>query len=574
MKKWVVAAKKADFNKIAEKYGITPMLARIMRNRDITEDEDIKRFLTGTLDDLYSPFLLDGMEEAVKQIIYARDNSLKIRIVGDYDIDGVCASYILQNGLHNVGIDATVRLPDRMTDGYGINENIIQEAIDDGIKMIVTCDNGIAAAREIDYAKENGLKVVITDHHEIPYEMEGDEKRYIIPRADAVVDPKLPGSSYPYKEICGAVVAYKLIAALYDYLKDSDVADADSCLNEYLQFAAFATVGDVMPLLSENHLIVKYGLKAMGETGNIGLKALIDVTGVDRYNLTPFHVGFILGPCINATGRLDSAVRALDLFNATDRKSAVILANELKDLNDSRKDMTEFYTAKAVAMAEERTDKKVLVLFLPDCHESLAGIVAGRVRERFYKPTFVLTRSEDGVKGSGRSIDAYHMYEEMTKVKDIFTKYGGHKLAAGLSMSEDKVTELERRLNELSNLNDDDLIEKIVIDIPMPMNYATFDFIRELDMLSPYGQGNPHPLFAQKNLCVKSINVVGKNRNVVKLRLKSPEDSIVYDGIMFGDGDTIEADISGKDNISVIYYPQINEYMGNMSVQMVVKEYM
>lgn len=573
MKKWVVAAKKADFNGIAEKYNITPMLARIIRNRDVIEDADINKFLNGTLEDLYPAGLLKDIGKAVDIIREAKKNGLKTRIVGDYDIDGVCASYILYKGFSKLGLESDVRLPDRVRDGYGLNSNIIDEAINDGVKLIVTCDNGIAARAEIEYAKNNGMTVIVTDHHEVPYEIVDDEKTYLLPCADAVIDPKQSDCTYPYKEICGAVVAYKLIESMFNDM-ELPAEEIEGLKDELLQFAAFATVGDVMPLLDENRIIVKYGLKLMGRSTNQGINALIDVTNIDRTMLNPYHIGFILGPCVNATGRLDNATRALSLFMAEDRGSAVTIAKELKELNDSRKQMTETYSAIGMKMASSMQEDKVLVIYIPDCHESLAGIVAGRIKEKFYKPTFVLTKGDENVKGSGRSIEAYNMYEEMTKVNDLFIKYGGHKMAAGLSIEEEKIDELRYRLNENNTLTEEQLIEKIVIDIPMPMKYASLDFVNELDRLAPYGMGNSKPLFAEKNVSVLNTFVMGKNRNALKLKLKPEGSEQTFDGIIFGNGDELAEEIAKKDKISVIYQPQINEYMGNKSIQVAIKEWM
>ena len=601
MKRWVVAAKRADFNQIAEKYHITPMLARILRNREVVGDEAIARFLFGTTENLYSPHLLKDVDKAVTLLTAALEAQKKIRIVGDYDIDGVCASYILLTGLRRCGADVSVRLPDRVHDGYGINESIIAEAKAEGVELLITCDNGIAAGEQIAFAKKSDMTVIVTDHHEVPFEEANGEKQYILPPADAVVDPKQEGDTYPYKEICGAVVAFKLITALYEAFeaedpqtfKTSEGGDAE--LTELLAFAAFATVGDVMPLLEENRIIVKYGMKQMKETKNLGLKALIDVTKTDRSKLSPYHIGFVLGPCINATGRLDTAERALQLFMSESEAEAVTIANELKQLNDSRKDMTQFYTQMAIqTVAGEKQETaeaaqmvtnglhnydedKVLVVFLPDCHESLAGIVAGRVKEQFYKPAFVLTRSEDGVKGSGRSIEAYSMYEEMSRCKDLFTKFGGHKMAAGLSMQEKDIEEFRRRLNEQAVLTEEDMTEKVTIDIPMPISYVTKDFIKELETLAPFGIGNPRPLFAQKDLKMKSLTVIGKNRNVVKMKLEAPaqgkEPGAVMDAICFGDGDRIQEELSGKDTVSIVYYPELNQYMGRETLQLVVQDY-
>ena len=577
MKRWVVAAKRADFNQIAETYHITPMLARILRNRDVTGDEAITRFLFGTIKDLYSPKLLKDMDKAVEILTKAVSEDKKLRIVGDYDIDGVCASYILLTGLKNCGANVSVRLPDRVHDGYGVNEAIISEAKAQGVEVLLTCDNGIAAGEQIAFAKKCGMTVIVTDHHEVPYEETDGKKQYMLPPADAVIDPKQEGCAYPYQEICGAVVAYQLVAALYEAFEISEEE-----LKELLAFAAFATVGDVMPLLDENRIIVKGGIAQMKVTKNLGLRALIDVTKTERSKLSPYHIGFILGPCINATGRLDTAERALQLFRSESEAEAVTIANELKQLNDSRKDMTQFYTQTAIQLvteeqAEACKEDKVLVVFLPDCHESLAGIVAGRVKEQFYKPTFVLTRSEEGIKGSGRSIEAYSMYEEMSKCKDLFTKFGGHRMAAGLSMQEKDIEEFRRRLNEQAVLTDEDMTEKVTIDIPMPISYVTKEFIKELETLAPFGVGNPRPLFAQKDLKIRSLKVIGKNRNVVKMKLEAPawenKPGAVMDAVCFGEGDKIQEELSLKETISIVYYPELNQYMGHETLQLVIQDY-
>lgn len=578
MKKWVVSAKRADFNEIAKKYGISPMLARIIRNRDVIGEEAITKFLHGTPADLYDPKRMKDMEKAVELLVQAVSLGRKIRIVGDYDIDGICASYILVSGLMRCGANADVRLPDRVKDGYGINEMIVEEAERDRVDCLLTCDNGIAAREQIAFAKKSGMTVIVTDHHEVPYEEAEDGRRYLLPPADAVVDPKQEDCTYPFKEICGAVVAYKLVTVLYGAL-----GIPSSELKELLPFAAFATVGDVMPLLDENRIIVKYGIEEMKVTSNAGLKALIDVTKTERARLSPYHIGFILGPCVNATGRLDTAERALRLFLSESEAEAVTLASELKQLNDDRKEMTQHYALLASKLAEESDQEdQVLVLYLPDCHESLAGIVAGRIKEQFYKPVFVLTKGEEGVKGSGRSIETYSMYEEMVKCGDLFTKFGGHRMAAGLSMREEDIGEFRRRLNKNATLSEEDLTEKVTIDIPMPVCYATKDFIRELELLAPYGAGNPKPLFAQKDLRVKNIQIVGKNRNAVKMKLealtesgeaKIPSMASAVDAICFGDGERIKKELLEKSIISIAYYPEINRYMGQENVQLIIQDY-
>ncbi len=583
MKRWMVSAKRADFNEIAKTYQITPMLARIIRNRDVIGDEAIKRFLYGSLKDLYAPTLMKDVETAAELLLSAIDSGKKMRIIGDYDIDGVCASYILLEGLKAYGATVDVRLPDRVKDGYGINEAMITEAKEDGTELLITCDNGIAADKEIAYAKKTGMIVLVTDHHEVPYEEIDGVRHFRLPPADAIIDPKQPECQYPYQDICGALVAYKLIMRLHEKRKpDAEV------LEELLSFAAFATVGDVMPLLDENRIVVKYGMEQMKHTSNLGLKALIDVTKTDREKLSPYLLGFVLGPCINATGRLDTAERALQLFCSESMAEAVQTANELKQLNDSRKDMTQLYTQMAYKIVEEREKLDcVLVVYLPDCHESLAGIVAGRLKERYYRPSFVLTKSEDGVKGSGRSIDTYSMYEEMTKCRELFTKFGGHRMAAGLSMREADIDEFRKRLNDNASLTIEDMTEKITIDIPMPINCITELFIQELDKLAPFGTGNPRPLFAHKNVEFKDLHVMGKNRNVAKLKLyvhtepesaskpesESKSDFVTFEGVYFGEADVFEKELAERNSVSIVYYPEINHYMGRSSIQIVIRDY-
>lgn len=592
MSKWMVAAKRADFQRLSQEFHISPVLARIIRNRDVITNEDMRKFLYGTMDDLYAPALLKDMDKAVDILITKIEERKKIRIIGDYDIDGVCSTYILYKGLSYCGAIADTAIPHRMKDGYGLNENLIREAYDSGADTILTCDNGIAAFSQIEYANSLGMTVVITDHHEVPYEEVSGERRYIIPNANAVVDPKQEECTYPFSEICGAVVAYKLILALIAKMQNIDwktVMKSEIGL-ELMEFAAFATIGDVMELRDENRIIVKSGMELMKHTRNLGLKALMDATGTEPQNIKPYTIGFILGPCLNATGRLDSAVNALELFQAQDRATAATIAGNLKSMNDSRKELTLDGVEQAVVQVEEKGyDKdKVLVIYLPDVHESLAGIIAGRIREKYGKPTFVLTNAEDGVKGSGRSIEAFHMYDEMTKCKELFTKYGGHKLAAGLSLPEENVDKFRIALNENCTLTPEDFEEKVLIDVPMPMEYANLAFIEELEKLEPFGNGNAKPLFAQKQVSFVKGKILGQNRNVGKYTV-ADEAGKVYEMIYFGDIEALNVYMCQKfgeqsvDNLyygschdiqmSVAYYPDINEFRGNVSVQMVMKYY-
>lgn len=616
MAKWFVAAKRADFDSIAREFGISPVLARIIRNRDIIKKEDIRKYLSGTADDFYDPFLLKGMKEAVAILEQKIISGASLRVIGDYDVDGICATYILFRGLGELGGKADTVIPHRRKDGYGLNDNLIAEAAKAGIDTIITCDNGIAAASQIASAKELGMTVIVTDHHEVPFEeKENGEKTYCLPLADAVVDPKQQECPYPYKNICGGVVAEKVIEALF---RKMNRKIPPALLEELRCLAALATVCDVMELADENRILVKYGLSRMKETANMGLRALMEVNGIGDKPLSPYHAGFILGPCLNATGRLDTAERALTLFCTTEYRQAVAIAADLKELNESRKEMTARGVAEAIALVEAETKEKqgmdkVLVLYLPECHESLAGIVAGRIRERFGRPSFVLTRGEEEVKGSGRSIDAYHMYDEMSKCKELFLKYGGHKLAAGLSMQEKDIEEFRRRLNDSTLLTEEDFEETVHIDIPLPLSCITKEFIGELDKLEPFGPGNTKPLFAQKNIRLLKGTLMGKNKNAGKYTV-ADETNHRFEMIYFGNlerfhcfleekysraqveklyagagaGEAGEVFPSTKVNpyksplsvkeemfmeISMAYYPDLNRYMGRENIQIVMQNY-
>lgn len=588
MSKWMISAKKADFNQTAERFGIDPVIARIIRNRDLITEEEIDRYLNGTLDDLHSPYLLKDVEKAADILADKIAAGRKIRVIGDYDIDGVCSTYILTAGLRACGAVTDAVIPHRILDGYGLNDRLILDAGEAGTDTILTCDNGIAAAPQIAYANSLGMTVIVTDHHEVPYEIQPDgSRRECLPEAAAVIDPKQQACGYPFDGICGAVVAYKLVQVLFDRVL---LKNSQSRLRELLAFAAFATVGDVMELVDENRIIVKYGLKLITQSANYGLQALIHVNGLQNKPLSVYHIGFVLGPCLNATGRLDTAARALQMFLTKDKAEAVTIAAELKELNDSRKAMTLRGVEEAVALIEQTALKedKVLVVYLPDCHESLAGIIAGRLKERYQKPAFVLTRAEDGVKGSGRSIDAYHMYDKMSECKELYTRYGGHKLAAGVSMPEENTERFRQYLNEHCGLTEEDLVEKIVIDVPMPMSYVTMPFVRQLSVLEPFGNGNPKPVFAQKNLSVCRGRLLGKNGNVGKYQVRDEEGGR-YDMVYFGniekwhdfltehfgraEKDRLYQTGSDAIRINVIYYPDINVYQGRESLQMVMKDY-
>ncbi|WP_342756325.1 single-stranded-DNA-specific exonuclease RecJ [Kineothrix sedimenti] len=587
MAQWFISAKKADFNKIAKKYNIDPVLARILRNRDVIEEEEIRKYLKGGRQDLYAPDLLKDMDKAVKLLCRKIKEGESIRVIGDYDADGICSSYILLRGLVACGGNVDTVIPHRIKDGYGLNDSLIEEAHSDGIDTIVTCDNGIAAAPQVAYAKELGMSVIVTDHHEIPYEEENGKRVYILPEADAVVNPKQEECVYPYKNICGGVVAYKVVQSLFSSLHPENEMEI---IEELLEIAAFATVCDVMELRDENRIIVKCGLENMQHTRNQGLKALIEVCGLEGKMLSAYHIGFVLGPCINATGRLDTAGRALCLLNSRSRSEAVQIAAELKDLNDSRKEMTLKGTGEAMECIEKNDWKedKVLVVYLPECHESLAGIIAGRLREKYGRPVFVLTRGEDGVKGSGRSIEGYHMYEEMTACKEYFTKYGGHKMAAGLSMEEENVESFRRKINEVCRLTEEDYEEKVHIDAAMPFSYLSKELIGELELLEPFGVGNSKPVFAQKNVHIINARVMGKNQNVGKYRIHDEEGGS-YEMVYFGDLERFHEFLAvqaGKGNvmrmlegaavditISMTYYPSINSYAGRESIQIVLQNY-
>ena len=586
MEKWFVMRKGAPFQEIAEKFNIHPVLARIIRNRDVIGDENIRMYLQGTIADLHDGMLMKDMDKAVDIILEKIQEDKKIRIIGDYDIDGINATYILLEGIRALGGKVDTDIPDRMKDGYGLNRNLIDKAFDDDIDTIITCDNGIAAREEIKYGKQLGMTVIVTDHHEVPYEDSEEGKTYLLPPADAVIDPKQEDCNYPFKGLCGAAVAYKLVEALFE-ASGEDIEDVDFLMEN----VAIATVGDVMDLVDENRIFVKQGLEMLKRTKNKGLKALIECTGVDVNRLSAYHIGFVIGPCLNASGRLDTAKRALELLCAKTNKEADILAGDLKALNDSRKDMTAEAVEEAVQMIEESSLKhdKVLIVYLPECHESLAGIVAGRIRERYYKPTFVLTNAEDGVKGSGRSIESYHMYEELNKCKELLTKFGGHKLAAGLSLEEENVDIFRKVLNQNTTMTEDDLIAKVSIDLQMPLGYVNDKLIEDLELLEPFGKANTKPIFVEKNIEILKGEIIGKNKNVLKMQVKDGNGTIM-DAMYFGNIEQFTSYVSDKYDVlsvkqmlrgqktgmtmSFTYYPTINEYMGRKTLQIVIQNYL
>lgn len=586
MEKWFVAAKKADFDKWSETFGISPVLARILRNRDLTEEADIEKFLHGTLEDCYSPWLLKDMDKAVEALQQAAAKKRSVRVIGDYDVDGICSAYILTKGLEISGIRVDTVIPHRMHDGYGLNDNLINAAKEEGIELIVTCDNGIAAAPQIALAASQGISVVVTDHHEVPFTEEGGRRRELLPPALAVVDPKREGCSYPYKNICGAVVAYKLMQAFSQRTENKELTET---LEEFLEFAALATVCDVMALKDENRILVKEGLQRLKRTQNEGIRALMEVNGIEPAKLTAYHLGFVIGPCLNATGRLDTAKRALELLKSHARTDAMSAARELKDLNDSRKNMTQQGVEAAEQYIREHQIEQdsVLLIFLPDVHESLAGIIAGRIREKYHHPVFVLTGGEDGVKGSGRSIEAYHMFEHMVRAEKYFTKYGGHKLAAGLSMREEDIEPLRKALNEDSGLCGEDFIPKVHIDVPMPLSYADEKLAGELSLLEPFGVENPKPLFAQKELHFVKGHKMGANQSCARFRVRTPEGKdaeVVFFGDLkkfgafldekYGQGSEEALYGGGGDfPVSMVYQLSLNTYQGKTRLQFVMQNY-
>lgn len=562
----MLQTKRADFNAIAARFHISPVTARIIRNRDVEGEEAIDRYLNGTLDQLYDPHLMKDMDKAAALILEKIRAGARIRIVGDYDIDGVCSTYLLYRGLARCGGHVDYQIPERIRDGYGINESIIQKAKDDGIDTIVTCDNGIAALAQIHLAKELGMTVIVTDHHEVVRAEDGSQ---ILPDADAVVNPHRDDCSYPFAGICGGVVAYKLVQVLYEL---SGVSEQE--WRDMLEFAAIATVGDVMRLQDENRIIVRWGLKQIPRTASAGLRALVEACGQEIDKLTAYHIGFVIGPCLNASGRLRTAQLALELLLCQeDNLRTQEMAAELKNLNEERKNMTQTGMEQAFARVdEELSEDDVLVVYLPDCHESLAGIIAGRVREMYNKPSFVLTKGEDCVKGSGRSIESYHMYKALCGVQDLLLKFGGHPMAAGFSLKEEDVDEFRRRLNEQSTLTKDDFVPKIWIDVPMPLEYISESLVNELKGLEPFGQGNEKPQFAQKNLRIRSVRAVGRNNNAVRMTVVT-EQGRAMEAMVFTEADQFVEAAKASRTIDVIYYPDINDYNGNRTLQIVVRAY-
>ena len=585
MENWVLLRKGADFQHISEKFHISPRVASLIRNRDVIGDDAIEKYLNGTIADLYDGMLMKDMDKAVAVLGEKIKENVKIRIIGDYDIDGIQSTYILLEGFRMLGADVDSDIPDRMKDGYGLNRNLIDRALEADVDTIITCDNGIAAAEEIAYAKSMGMTIVVTDHHEVPYTEIGAGRRYILPEADAVVDPKQEDCTYPFKGLCGAAVAYKLVEALMEAM-GKDAEDADYLMEN----VAIATIGDVMDLVDENRIFVKQGLDMLKRTENLGLKALMGCTGVNVDKLSPYHIGFVIGPCMNASGRLDTAKRALELLEAKKVAEADLLAGDLKALNDSRKDMTAQAVEEAFIQVEnsELKDADVLVVYLPECHESLAGIVAGRIREKYYRPVFVLTKGAEGLKGSGRSIETWHMYEGLNRVKHLLSKFGGHKMAAGLSMPEENLEQFRKEINEKSGITPEDLNEKIAIDMQLPFECVNEKFIGELAVLEPFGKGNARPVFAERQVQVESARILGKNKNVLKLQVKDLHGTRM-DAMYFGDVNTFveyvrekfgdiacECLLRGHGHgivMAFTYYPDINEYQGVRTPQIVIQNY-
>lgn len=580
--KWYLQTKKADFNNIAKKYNISPIVSRIIRNRDIVEDSDINNYLNGTIDELSSPWLFKDMDKAVDILKIKISQENKIRIICDYDVDGICSGFILHQCLLHLGANVDIVIPHRIKDGYGINERLIKDASEDGVDTILTCDNGIAAIDQVKYAKELGMTVVITDHHEVVYKEENGEKKYILPDADAIVNHKQKDCGYPFKELCGAMVAYQLMSALYD-----SMAEGSMYVKKMLPYAAMATVCDVVELQGENRIVVKEGIKMLKTCNDVGINALIEQCNINKNAIDSYHFGFIIGPCLNASGRLETAKIAIKLLEEQNKEAAKELAEKLRKLNEERKEMTENGTIKATEMAEN-SDNKVLVIYLKDCHESVAGIIAGRVRENFNKPTIVLTDAEDGVKGSGRSIEEYDMYEELSKVRELFTKFGGHKMAAGVSLEKENIEILRKKLNENCNLTEEDLYLKVWIDIQLPLEYVTMELIDQLSLLAPFGKGNEKPVFAEKNLKIKKLQILGKKGNVLRLDIENPQGyrmtAMVFSRVMefmafvkekFGQEEINKALVGQKNNIEIMatYYPKINEYNGNTQIQIIIDRF-
>jgi len=592
MEKWVEIRKSGDFAKMSREIGVSPVIARILRNRDLITPQEIKSYLSPELGSLNDPMMLDGMDRVIFVLKEKIEQGRSIRIIGDYDVDGICSTYILFKALSYMGASVDYVIPHRIEDGYGINIKLIDDAHDAKIDTIITCDNGIAAYDQTEHAHELSMTMIITDHHEVPFEEINGEKIFKIPRADALVDPKLPDSHYPFQGICGAFVALKTIEALADLINVSGDSSFIQLKEELLEFAVLATVCDVMELKAENRTLVKIGSQLLSHSKNLGMRSLIHVTGMEDRIITPYHMGFVIGPCLNASGRLDTSLRALRLFTENDENEALKMAEELKQLNEERKNMTLLETEKAFQIVDsmEKPDD-VLVVYLPNCHESLAGIIAGRVREKYVHPTFVVTQTEKGLKGSGRSIDAYDMFEKLNapSVKSHLKKFGGHKLAAGISLeNEDELKLFKEALNSDSGLLENDFYEVVKIDMELPFDYADISLARELAKLEPFGVGNEKPLFAISSVTFISGTIIGKNKNVGKYKVKD-KSGRVYEMIYFGDLKALEEFVESvydKETaekfhsgnminvvLGITYQIEVNSYKGNESVQLQLKHY-
>ena len=595
MEKWFIKNRLEDFKSLSEKLSVSEVLVRLMVNRGLSKVEDMRKYLASSTDDMHSPYLMKDIENAVETILGKIQEKKHIRIVGDYDVDGVISTFILYKTLERAGADIDYKIPDRIDDGYGINISIINQAIDDGVDTIITCDNGIAAIEQIEHANENNITVVVLDHHDIPFEMEGEEKRYILPNGAAVVNPHREDCSYPFKEICAGQVAYKFAQVFYDKILKNDyelreMKNEAKDMEEYLAMAAIATVCDVMPLCDENRVFVKEGINLINQGLNTGLKALMEVCAIEE--VKAYHLGFVIGPCINASGRLESAKLALELFLKENYHEALMLAWRPKELNDERKQMTVDAIDKTQEVIQKNDEgepiDKVIVVYAPWCHESIAGIVAGRIKELYNRPTVVITKGKDMCKGSGRSIEEYDMFSEIQKHRHLLEKFGGHPMAAGLSIKEENIEKLKTELNKCTILTEDDLAKKCSIDIELPISLLNIDIVKELDMLQPYGKDNEKPAFAERDVNVLKISILGKNNNVIKMKLHDKYGGML-DGMFYGDSQTLLAYLNEKFgeeevnkalkgltndiSLSIIYYPQINDYMGRKSLNIVISHY-
>lgn len=586
MEKWILEAKRGDFNGTAEKYGISPVLARIMVNRGVSEDEQIRRYLKGTLEDLYEPGLLFGMDKAVELLVEHIDKGDCLVIASDFDVDGIFSSMVLYTAFQRVGATCFVETPNRVTEGYGLNRRIVDSALEKGAKLLITCDNGIAALDAVEYAKDNGLTVVVTDHHEVPFEEQEDGSRvYVKPKADAIVNPKQVECKYPFSKLCGAGVAFKVAQMLYRHY---GVPKEE--LLQLVEYTAIATVADVMDLEDENRILVKYGLKLLEQTKNKGLRAILKVNDLLDKTISAYHIGFIIGPCFNAAGRLETVKAALDLLMCDNEAEAEKKAMELKMLNESRKEMTVKGVEQAIEKIEHSSlmNDKVLLVKLENCHESLVGIIAGRIREKYNKPTLVFTDVEEGIKGSGRSIEAYNMFEELLKCKTLLSRFGGHPMAAGLSLTAENFELLRKELNRNTTLTKEDLRPIVRIDVPLPIGYVTEEFVNQLELLEPFGKGNEKPMFAEQHFKLLGGNIIGKNKNVFKGMVQNQAGDRI-EAIYFGDVDDFteylmeqygqdqyEKMLRGDANaidIGLTYYPSVNEFRGRKTMQIVIQNY-